>query len=64
MLNVAKENGFKVENLGELGISLRTNAISISFLKRGSAIIVGTKDEQDAVTLFKSLLGLKAVAKN
>src|SRR3989338_10395169 len=64
VLNVAKENGFKVENLGELGISLRTNAISISFLKRGSAIIVGTKDEQDAVTLFKSLLGLKAVAKN
>ena len=64
MLNVAKENGFKVENLGELGISLRTNEISISFLKRGSAIIVGTKDEQDAITLYKSLLGLKAVAKN
>jgi len=64
VLNVAKENGFKVENLGELGISLRTNEISVSFLKRGSAIIVGTKDEQDAITLYKSLLGLKAVAKN
>ena len=62
--NVAKESGFKVENLGELGISLRTSEISVSFLKRGSAIIVGTKDEQDAILLYKSLLGLKALAKN
>lgn len=60
----AKENGFKAENLGKLGISLRTNEISVSFLKRGSAIIVGTKDEQEAIALYKSLLGLKAVAKN
>ncbi len=62
--NVAKESGFKVENLGELGISLIANEISVSFLKRGSAIIVGTKDEQDAILLYKSLLGLKALAKN
>ena len=62
--NVAKESGFKVENLGELGVSLRTSEISVSFLKRGSAIIVGTKDEQDAILLYKSLLGLKALAKN
>jgi adenylyltransferase/sulfurtransferase len=62
--SLAKENGFKVENLGELGISLRTNEISVSFLKRGSAIVVGTKDEKDAITLYKSLLGLEAVAKN
>jgi len=62
--NVAKESGFKVENLGELGISLRTNEISVSFLKRGSAIIVGTKDEQGAILLYKSLLGLRALAKN
>ena len=61
---IAKENSFRVENLGEFGISLRTDEISVSFLKRGSAIIVGTKDEQDAIVLYKSLLGLKAVAKN
>ena len=58
--NIAKDSGFKVENLGDLGLSLRTNEISISFMKRGSAIIVGTKDEKDAVSLYKNLLGLKA----
>jgi len=57
--SLAKESGFKVENLGELGISLRTTEISVSFLKRGSAIIVGTKDEQDAIALYKNLLGLR-----
>jgi len=57
--NIAKDGGFKVENLGDLGLSLRTSDLSVSFMKRGSAIIVGTKDEKDAVSLYKSLLGLK-----
>jgi len=61
--NTAKENGFTVDNLGELGLSLRTNDLSVNFLKRGSAIIVGTKDEHDAITLYKNLLGLKAIMK-
>ena len=55
--NIAKDSGFKVENLGELGLSLRTNDLSVSFLKRGSAIVVGTKDQKDAVSLYKNLLG-------
>ena len=57
--NIAKESSFKIENLGELGLSLRTNDLSISFMKRGSAIVVGAKDEKDAISLYKNLLGLR-----
>jgi len=58
---IAKDKGFKVENQGELGISLRTNELSVSFLKRGSAIVIGTKDEDAAIALYNELLGRKAV---
>ena len=58
---IAKDKGFKVENQGELGISMRTNDLSVSFLKKGSAVLVGSKDEQDAIALYKELLGRKAV---
>ncbi len=58
---IAKDKGFKVENQGELGISLRTNELSVSFLKRGSAIVVGTKDEDAAISLYNELLGRKTV---
>ena len=53
---LAKEKGFIVDNQGDLGLSLRTNDLSVSFMKKGSAVIVGTKDEEDAVSLYKSLL--------
>ena len=53
---IAKEKGFLVDNQGELGLSLRTNEISISFMKRGSAVIVGPKDEADAISLYNELL--------
>ena len=53
---LAKEKGFSVDNQGDLGLSLRTNDLSVSFMKKGSAVIVGTKDEEDAVSLYKSLL--------
>jgi len=55
-MSIAKEKGFRVENQGELGLSLRTDDLSVSFMKRGSAVVVGTKDEQGAVSLYKSLL--------
>ncbi|QLH11560.1 ThiF family adenylyltransferase [Nitrosarchaeum sp. AC2] len=55
--NIAKKQGFIVENLGDLGLSLRTNDLSVSFMKKGSAVIVGSKDENDAILLYKSLLG-------
>jgi len=46
--STAKEKGFVVENLGDLGLSMRTNDLSVSFMKRGSAVLVGTKDEKEA----------------
>jgi len=59
--SIAKERGFIVENLGDLGISIRTNDISVSFMKSGSAVLVGPKDEQGATSLYKELLGVKSI---
>ena len=59
--SIAKEKGFIVENLGDLGISMRTNDISVSFMKSGSAVLVGPKDEQEATSLYKDLLGVKSI---
>jgi len=61
---IGKERGFRVENQGDLGLSLRTDEFSVSFLKRGSAVVVGTKDENEAIALYKDLLGTKLVAKS
>ena len=55
--NIAREKGFIVENQGNLGLSMRTNELSVSFMKKGSAVIVGPKDEPEAIDLYKSLLG-------
>ena len=52
----AKEKGFLVDNQGDLGLSMRTNDLSVSFMKKGSAVIVGPKDEGEAIALYKSLL--------
>ena len=54
---IAKQKGFLIENQGEFGLSLRTNDMSVSFMKKGSAVIVGPKDESDAITLYNELLG-------
>jgi len=54
--NLAKTKGFKVQNQGELGLSMTSDTMYVSFLKRGSAVIVGTKDEYAAVSLYKSLI--------
>ena len=55
--NIAKEKGFTVENQGTLGLSLRTNDLFVSFMKKGSAVVIGSKDESDAIILYKTLLG-------
>ncbi|KFM20636.1 Sulfur carrier protein ThiS adenylyltransferase [Marine Group I thaumarchaeote SCGC AAA799-D07] len=57
----AKERGFTIENLGDLGLSLRTNELSVSFMKSGSAILVGPRDEKEAIGLYKEILGVKTV---
>jgi adenylyltransferase/sulfurtransferase len=59
--STAKEKGFIVENLGDLGLSMRTNDLSISFMKRGSAVLVGAKDEDEATALYNDILGTKPV---
>ena len=53
---VAKSKGLLVDNQGDLGLSLRNNDLSVSFMKKGSAVIVGSKDEADAISLYKELL--------
>ena len=58
----AKQKGFVVENQGDLGLSVRTNDLSVSFMKKGSAVVVGPKDEDEAISLYKGLLGRQAKA--
>jgi len=59
---IAKERGFTVDNQGALGLSMRTSELSVSFMKKGSAVVVGSKDEEDAISLYKELLGKKLEA--
>jgi len=59
IMSLAKNMDFRVDNQGELGLSMRTNDLSVSFMKRGSAVLVGAKDENDAITLYKKLLNRK-----
>ena len=61
--NTAIEQGFLVENQGELGLSLRTNEMSVSFMKKGSAVVVGSKDEVEAISVYNHLLGKKTIKK-
>ena len=53
--NIATKEGFKIQNQGEMGFSISSNDIYVSFLKRGSAVIVGEKDEGSAIALYKML---------
>ena len=59
----AQKHGFTVENQGDLGLSLRTNDLSINFMKKGSAVIVGPSTEEDAISLYHKILGKKPVEK-
>lgn len=59
IMSLAKNMDFRVDNQGELGLSMRTNDLSVSFMKRGSAVLVGAKDENDAISLYKKLLNRK-----
>ena len=61
--STAKNRKFTVENLGELGLSLRTDELSVNFMKSGSAVIVGVNDEKEATALYKEILGVKQVIK-
>ena len=63
VIGIAKEKGFLVDNQGELGLSLRTNDMAVSFMKKGSAVIVGSNDEKEAISMYKELLGKESPIK-
>ncbi len=56
VIAIAKSKGLLVDNQGDLGLSLRNNDLSVSFMKKGSAVIVGPNDEASAISLYKELL--------
>jgi hypothetical protein len=48
--------GFKQKSRGEMGITLvNGNGQSISILKSGSAVVVGTNSKEDALMLYENL---------
>ena len=55
--DAARQEGFTVENQGDLGLSLRTDELSVSIMKKGSAVVVGTEDGAGAAKLYNELLG-------
>ena len=57
---VADTRGFLVENRGDLGLSVRTNDFAINFMKHGgSAVMIGSRDEEDAISIYNELLERK-----
>ena len=59
VMDVARKKGFIVENQGEMGLSVRTNEVSVSIMKKGSAVVVGAEDEAGATVLYNELLSRK-----
>lgn len=57
----AEQLGYKVKSRGKLGLTAISNAIereqlSVSFMTSGSATIVGAKDEEDALSIYKKFV--------
>ena len=52
----ARRRGLIVEPLGDMGLSVRSDDFSVNIMKRGSAVVVGTKDGDEAVKLYCELL--------
>jgi adenylyltransferase/sulfurtransferase len=54
----AEALGYQVKNRGKLGITaVNTGRMSVSFLSGGAATIVGAKDEEDAINVYKTFVG-------
>jgi molybdopterin-synthase adenylyltransferase len=57
----AESLGYEVKNRGKLGITaVNTGKMSVSFLSSGAATIVGAKDEEDAISIYKTFVGEEA----
>lgn len=52
----ATETGFNVESRGSMGATLQNGKISVSLLKSGAGVVVGAKDEKDALSIYKELV--------
>ena len=53
----AESLGYQVKTRGSLGITATNSGrLSVSFLSSGAATIVGAKDEEDAVTIYKTFV--------
>ena len=61
--------GYNVKTRGSLGITVTTNnsnssqQLSVSFMTSGAATIVGAKDENDALSIYKEFLNSKITNK-
>lgn len=53
----ASRLGYNVTESTKLGMSVVSNGVSVSFMSRGSAVIVGANDDAEAVRVYRELLG-------
>lgn len=59
----AESLGYQVKTRGNLGITaVNTGRMSVSFLSSGAATIVGAKDEDDAISIYKTFVDGKVSA--
>ena len=58
----ARKRGLLVEPLGEMGLSVHSDSLSVSIMRHGSAVVVGTSDGDEAVRLYNELLGAGSAA--
>ena len=58
VLAKATKTGFNVESKGAMGATLQNGKISVSLLKSGAVVIVGAKDEKDAINIFKEFVNV------
>jgi len=58
VLAKATKTGFNVESRGTLGATLQNGKISVSLLKSGAVVIVGAKDESDALNIYKEFVNI------
>jgi adenylyltransferase/sulfurtransferase len=57
MIKNAESLGYKVKTRGNLGITaVDSGRMSVSFLSSGAATIVGAKDKEDALKLYKTFI--------
>jgi len=57
MVENAESLGYKVKTRGNLGITaIDSGRMSVSFLSSGAATIVGAKDKEDAVKIYKTFV--------